>query len=577
MIGRQEAKVILAFGGDTMWSPAQRSDDRMQKDLSLKHDAKGSVVGNKQPDKFKYMAKVGEGNDTRYFYSQEELDAYKKTLSKDELAKTNIQMMNESQADMDLIDRKALQKSNDKENPTTAEKEKSESESAKAETTDEESEKKGKGGSGGGGRKGGSGKGKGKGKSKGKGKGDSDDKEEKTTKLNIGEMSDKELVQYLNKNKKLADQILSQIGLTKKDLDVSKGLDVSSLRKAFTKNDYLDKEDKDVSLYSVLDAYGHIKKPIKKNKSAKAATLAHMDEDFLGLEIYTEELYHYGRKGMKWYQHIYGPVQSIAKYAKKAGSKMADAKANHDEKAAAKWEVKKEKIIRSGNAKAVRKISDKLTDDELRRADNRINEKNRLDSMTGRQQQGQQNQNNNQQKYKEPSDLLNDFNKFANTAVNTYNNIDKIIKTVDDLQKYTPEGRAKAAEKKRIIGENDVDAFLSNLSMFNDNEKKAFNQVGIAINQVRERERAKYEASKQTPDFGPQTLTQQKNWKEYVDGMDIKYGSATPSQKRTDPLLNESNSVSLWEKALDEARRTPVSESELQQAYEHILDEQRRR
>lgn len=447
-----------------MWSPAQRSDDRMQKDLSLKHDAKGSVVGNKQPDKFKYMAKVGEGSDTRYFYSQEELDAYKKTLSKDELAKTNIQMMNESQADMDLIDRKALQKSIDKEKSTTAEKEKSEPEAAKAETADEESEKKGKGGSGSGGGKGGSGKGKGKGKDK-SGSGDKDKKE---TQLKIGKMSDKELVQYLNKNKKLADQILSQMGLSKKDLDTSKGLDVASLRKAFTKNDLLNKNDKDVSLYSVLDALGQIQKPTKKNKSAKAATLAHADEEFLGLEIYTEELYHYGRKGMKWYQHIYGPVQSIAKYAKKAGSKMADAKAKHDEKAAAKWEVKKEKIIRSGNANKVRRISDKLTDDELRRADNRINERNRLDSMTGRPQQGQQfvQQRGNQNS----GDFIKDFNSFVNTATTTYNSIDKLIKTYDDIQKYTPAGREKEAMRKQVMKDLDLNPLKDNPGLLSSQE-----------------------------------------------------------------------------------------------------------
>jgi len=29
-----------------------------------------------------------------------------------------------------------------------------------------------------------------------------------------------------------------------------------------------------------------------------------------------DELYHFGRKGMKWYQHIFGPVQNGAKYSK---------------------------------------------------------------------------------------------------------------------------------------------------------------------------------------------------------------------------------------------------------------------
>lgn len=162
---------------------------------------------------------------------------------------------------------------------------------------------------------------------------------------------------------------------------------------------------------------------------------------------------------------------------------------------------KKEKIIRSGNANAVKKISDKLTDDELRRADNRINEKNRLDSMTGRQQQGQQFV---QQKSKEPIDVVTDFNKWANTAVNTYNNVDKIIKAVDDLNKYSPEGRAKEAERNRIIKEVDVDAFLANPGLFNTQQKLDFNKARIAYQQTFTAKKAEYDSNKQSPDYGPQ-------------------------------------------------------------------------
>lgn len=35
------------------------------------------------------------------------------------------------------------------------------------------------------------------------------------------------------------------------------------------------------------------------------------------MESSRDDLYHYGRKGMKWYQHIFGETQSHAQYAKK--------------------------------------------------------------------------------------------------------------------------------------------------------------------------------------------------------------------------------------------------------------------
>ena len=381
-----------------MWSPTIRSDELYhwvpfgrKKEDSLQHA--GSVVSNKQPDKFKYMAKVEEGTNTRYFYSQAELDAYKNSLSKEQLAKTNIQMMSEKQADMELIDKDALQKSIDKEKADKAEearlaaereaKKKAAEEAAKkaAEETDKDKKKSGSGGSG----KGKGGKGK-SGKGKGKGKGKEKDSKEKTPKLDISEMSDKELLNYLDKHKDMADKILKDLGLSTK-------MDLKDLKKKMEKEAFsVDTE----TLYEAFDRLGYVKNK-KKNKSLK-----HSEEEFLAMPTYSEELYHYGRQGMKWYQHIYGPVQSIAKYAQKAGSKISNAKASHDAKAEAKWEKKKEKIIRSGDAKKVQKYFSKLTDDELKRADNRINEENALNSMTGKhkqqaqtyvQNQGKQNNN----------------------------------------------------------------------------------------------------------------------------------------------------------------------------------------
>ena len=62
-----------------------------------------------------------------------------------------------------------------------------------------------------------------------------------------------------------------------------------------------------------------------------------LDSDFLE---------HYGREGMKWYQHIYGKEQSHAKYAEKT-SKKDQRMAKKAQKIAEKESRRKEKILQS--------------------------------------------------------------------------------------------------------------------------------------------------------------------------------------------------------------------------------------
>ena len=74
---------------------------------------------------------------------------------------------------------------------------------------------------------------------------------------------------------------------------------------------------------------------------------------------------HYGRKGMKWYQHIFGEVQSHAKYAKKGNSTKSKSK-NKDQK--------KVKV------KISKKSYKQLSDEDLQRRINRLrNEKEYLE------------------------------------------------------------------------------------------------------------------------------------------------------------------------------------------------------
>lgn len=100
----------------------------------------------------------------------------------------------------------------------------------------------------------------------------------------------------------------------------------------------------------------------KKRKSAE-----HTDGTFEGK---TESLEHYGRKGMKWYQHIYGEVQPGAQYAQKGVVKVSKSKKKGDAalkraKEAAKTEPKKEEKAKK---KSVSELSDAELEKVLKRA-----------------------------------------------------------------------------------------------------------------------------------------------------------------------------------------------------------------
>lgn len=96
------------------------------------------------------------------------------------------------------------------------------------------------------------------------------------------------------------------------------------------------------------------------------------------MEQYSDELYHYGRKGMKWYQNIFTTPQA-RRAAKKRRQALEKAR---DTKAAKKQEAEeRERIIRSGSAKELQKNKHRLSDDELQRAINRINMEQKLSEV----------------------------------------------------------------------------------------------------------------------------------------------------------------------------------------------------
>ena len=87
------------------------------------------------------------------------------------------------------------------------------------------------------------------------------------------------------------------------------------------------------------------------------------------MENRSNELYHYGRKGMKWGQHIFGKQKSVSsarksKSGSSLGSKVAEWKKKRVAKDKEKEAVKKTEVLKK------KSVSD-MTDEELNRAINR--------------------------------------------------------------------------------------------------------------------------------------------------------------------------------------------------------------
>lgn len=203
-----------------------------------------------------------------------------------------------------------------------------------------------------------------------------------------------------------------------------------------------------------------------------------------------EALSHYGRQGMKWYQHIYGPVQSVAQYAKRAKEKIG-------EKSKAHLETKKEKMIRKGDVKGIYKNRDKFTDEELRRADDRIKKTSNLERSLG--VNPDQNASNfaNQQKNIDP---VKAFINTANTISSVYDATEKLVKVYDSAQKYTTAGKEKAALKKDILDNLNADAYRKNPGLLNTKEKEELKRGLKADKEIEDIMRGKYRSDEA---FGP--------------------------------------------------------------------------
>lgn len=342
--------------------------------------------------------------------------------------------------------------------------------------------------------------------------------------------SDNKVVNFMRENPKYAEEWLNDLGITTKEFNPKKARNADKLKKTLVNRGVMKETD---TLNDVLEKRGFAEKErgrmeyYKDSNKKKKKAVKHSDDELQSfLDTNSDELMHYGRLGMKWYQHIFGPVQAGAKYAQKAGSKIASAKSAHDAKAEAKWEKKKEKVIRSGDPAKVRKYQSKMTDDELRRAENRITERGKLDKMTGHDRSIQQAQNFvNQNSNKNSVDVIKSFSNIANSIDTSYKSFDKIMKTIDEAKKYTPEGMARAAEVKRAMSNLDMPWILENVDKMTSKQRedvlkdyKNLNDIKIRYNDQQKQASSPTVFKDFMTEYSSKELTSFKDYQRFKDG-----------------------------------------------------------
>lgn len=148
-----------------------------------------------------------------------------------------------------------------------------------------------------------------------------------------------------------------------------------------------------------------------------------MEDDFR-----PDELKHYGRKGMKWYQHIFGDkTKGLLKSRTKTETEEERAERLQKEK-----EERKRKVSTSRSAKQVYDNADLFSDQELQRIYNRLQLERNIKNLSG----------NEKSKSEEYIDRIiktaRKSSDFIESGGKLYNNIAKVYNSLSDKGQTNP-------------------------------------------------------------------------------------------------------------------------------------------
>lgn len=155
---------------------------------------------------------------------------------------------------------------------------------------------------------------------------------------------------------------------------------------------------------------------------------------FFDMDDGTDELYHYGRKGMKWYQNIFTSgkersvkrrrVKNLKKARKAKAKKVEEAKKAAEEKA--NYEAEKCKAIETGSAADVLRFKGQLTANEMQYVSTRLTwERNMRDLRRSEVESGKTASDKIIKNVGKITDVANASAKAWNTFANIYNAFSK--------------------------------------------------------------------------------------------------------------------------------------------------------
>ena len=193
-----------------------------------------------------------------------------------------------------------------------------------------------------------------------------------------------------------------------------------------------------------------------------------MADDMMAVPVPSEELEHYGIKGMSWYKHIFGEWQKQAQYANGMDDPDAPEKKTRAERRAEAYEEGKQRALQSGSATDILKYKGDLTNQEMQAAVNRLNLERQLSEVMAKENYVKTG-------WDKADEIFDKVGKVGNYVGNTANligNTNRLISSGKELLDFAKGLTKSGKEKREAIEKGDLDDIKKHINEFSTKERE---------------------------------------------------------------------------------------------------------